>query len=203
MFDGDIDADLVARLIAEQFPQWADLPVSSVSLDGWDNRTFRLGRELAVRLPSHERYVAQMEKEHTWLPVLRGGLPLAIPEPVALGSPTDRFPRPWSIRRWIEGETATPERVADLGVFSADLAAFLAALHELDARTGPPPGPHSFFRGGPLHTYDAETRDGIAAMAPTADDARRMEAVWQRALSRTWTASSAKSASVRTLLARM
>ena len=33
-----INAQLVRRLIAAQFPQWADLPVTPVPLDGWDNR---------------------------------------------------------------------------------------------------------------------------------------------------------------------
>jgi len=47
-----IDAELARRLVARQFPQWADLPVTEVSRQGWDNRTFRLGTDLAVRLPS-------------------------------------------------------------------------------------------------------------------------------------------------------
>jgi len=48
----EISASLVRRLIAAQFPQWADLPVTPAMPQGWDNRTFRLGAELSVRLPS-------------------------------------------------------------------------------------------------------------------------------------------------------
>jgi len=81
----EITAEVAARLIAGQFPQWAELSVVPVGLNGWDNTTFRLGSELSVRLPSGEDYVAQVSKEHRWLPVLAGQLPLPIPEPVALG----------------------------------------------------------------------------------------------------------------------
>jgi aminoglycoside phosphotransferase (APT) family kinase protein len=79
-----ITAEVAARLVAGQFPQWAGLLVAPVGLSGWDNMTFRLGRELSVRLPSGEDYAAQVTKEHRWLPVLAGQLPLPVPEPVAL-----------------------------------------------------------------------------------------------------------------------
>ena len=76
----EIDATLVKQLIRTQFPQWAELPVASIENGGWDNRTFRLGDSMSVRLPSALRYVAQVEKEHRWLPVLRPYLPLPIPD---------------------------------------------------------------------------------------------------------------------------
>jgi hypothetical protein len=38
-----ITAAVAARLVAEQFPAWADLPVVPVAESGWDNRTYRLG----------------------------------------------------------------------------------------------------------------------------------------------------------------
>jgi aminoglycoside phosphotransferase (APT) family kinase protein len=145
----EITAQVAARLVAGQFPQWAGLPVVPVGLNRWDNTTFRLGGELSVRLPSGEDYVPQVSKEHRWLPVLAGRLPLPIPEPVALGRPAAGFPRPWSVYRWIEGEPACLGRVADLAAFAADLAGFLAALYGIDADGGPPPGRHSAFRGGP------------------------------------------------------
>jgi len=100
----EITADVAARLVAAQFPQWAGLPVTPVMLDGWDNTTFRLGHELSVRLPSADSCIPQVGKEHRWLPVLARHLPLPIPEPVAMGCPGDGFPRPWSVYRWIAGE---------------------------------------------------------------------------------------------------
>ena len=112
--DVAIDADLVRRLIATQFPEWADLPVRPVEFGGWDNRTFHLGERMTVRLPSAVRYAPQVEKEHRWLPRLAPLLPLPIPVPLAMGRPAEGYPWHWSVCRWLEGETAAVERVADL-----------------------------------------------------------------------------------------
>src|SRR3984893_8846287 len=117
MDKADITPALVASLVAAQFPQWADLPVRPVELDGWDNTTYRLGEGMSVRLPSAARYTLQVRKEHRWLPILARRLPLPIPEPLAKGVPGCGFPRPWSVYRWLEGEPATGERLADPGEF--------------------------------------------------------------------------------------
>ncbi|MGW5673413.1 phosphotransferase, partial [Micromonospora sp. NPDC003776] len=101
-----IDPALVRRLVATQFPHWADLPVRPVATDGWDNRTFHLGDDMTVRLPSAAGYVPQVDKEDRWLPVLAPALPLEVPVPLARGEPGEGYPYPWSVRRWIEGETA-------------------------------------------------------------------------------------------------
>lgn len=182
---GDITPAVAARLVAAQFPQWADLPVVPVALNGWDNTTFRLGDELCVRLPSADAYVAQVGKEHRWLPILARQLPLPIPEPVAMGRPGGGFPRPWSIYRWIEGDHASVDRIANLTVFAADLAGFLAALYAIDASGGPPPGMHNFFRGGPVDTYDAQSRGSIQRLADELDAEAATE-VWDAALASTW-----------------
>jgi aminoglycoside phosphotransferase (APT) family kinase protein len=176
---------VVSRLVADQFPQWADLAVSLVALDGWDNTTFRLGEHLSVRLPSADPYVAQVDKEHKWLPKLASQLPLPIPEPLAKGAPGDGFPRPWSVYRWLAGEHATVERVSDLSRFATDLADFLAALYEIDPAGGPAAGAHSFFRGGPVRTYDDETRATIAALNGEIDADAATE-VWEAALAARW-----------------
>jgi len=146
------------------FPQWAALPVEPVEVDGWDNRTFRLGARMTVRLPSAARYAPQVEKEHRWLLKLAPLLPLPIPVPLAKGVPGEGYPDPWSVYRWIEGEPATVGRIADLVEFATALADFLTALQRIDPAGGPPPGRHNFFRGGPLMVYDAETRQAIAAL---------------------------------------
>ena len=59
-----IDTFLVRRLIASQFPQWEELSIDPVATSGWDNRTFHLGKNKSVRLPSAAEYELQMEKEH-------------------------------------------------------------------------------------------------------------------------------------------
>lgn len=181
----DIDVTLVRRLISSQFPRWADLPIRPCELGGWDNRTFHLGDQMTVRLPSAERYVAQVKKEHCWLPKLAPLLPLPIPVPLALGAPARDYPWPWSVYRWLNGETASPERVADLPRFAVELARFLMALQRIDVTGGPPPGPHNFSRGGPLVTYDGETRQAIETLDDEVDTAA-VTAVWEAALATTW-----------------
>jgi aminoglycoside phosphotransferase (APT) family kinase protein len=180
-----ITAALVSELITEQFPQWRDLPVAPVELDGWDNTTFRLGDDMLARLPSADCYSLQVEKEQRWLPVLARQLPLPIPSPLVRGEPSAAFPRPWSIYRWIPGRPAVPERVADLCGFAVALADFLAALYRVDPADGPPPGEHNFMRGGSVATYDRQTKDAIAALGDRIDGRAATDA-WQAALEATW-----------------
>ena len=181
----NIDADLARRLLARQFPEWSDLPIEPVTPRGWDNRTFRLGAHLLLRLPSAEAYAAQVEKEQRWLPRLAPLLPQAIPAPVAIGAPGDGYPWPWSVYEWLEGEPASTARIADPVRLAADLAKFLGALHRIDAWDGPPPGFHNFGRGGPPTVYDAETRRAIAALDGVID-AAAATAVWEAAVAAPW-----------------
>lgn len=180
-----IDASLVRRLVSTQFPQWAHLPIRPVELGGWDNRTFHLGDRMTVRLPSAAAYALQVEKEHHWLPRLAPHLPLPIPVPLAMGQPADGYPWHWSVYRWLDGEVASIECIADLRQFAIDLAEFLVALYRIDATGGPPPGPQNFYRGGSLTVYDDETRQAIAALEG-AIDTKAATAVWEAALAATW-----------------
>lgn len=180
-----MDAELVASLIREQFPEWADRAVVPVEPGGWDNRTFRLGQDLLVRLPSHARYVPQVEKEQRWLPVLASKLPLAIPTPVAMGQPGNGYPWPWSIYRWLEGSTASASTRIDRDDFARELARFLRALQSIETAGAPIAGEHNFFRGGPVSTYDAETCDALAALSDRID-LTRATAIWQAALASQW-----------------
>jgi aminoglycoside phosphotransferase (APT) family kinase protein len=180
-----VDAALVGRLVSEQFPHWAELPVRPVDEGGWDNRTFHLGDRMTVRLPSGEGYALQVAKEQRWLPVLGPLLPLEIPAPLGSGRPGAGYPYPWSIYGWIDGQTARAERIDDLTRFATDLANFLCALRGVDASGGPAAGRHSAWRGAPLSTYDAETRaaiekhrDGLPVDVVTT--------IWQDALDATW-----------------
>jgi aminoglycoside phosphotransferase (APT) family kinase protein len=182
-----IDAALVRRLVADQFPQWGRLPVRPVDVDGWDNCTFKLGDDLSVRLPSSASYVDQVGKEQRWLPVLAAHLPLPIPSPVAIGVPADDYPFPWSVYRWLAGQSADAGRIEDPVEFAATLAGFLNALYRVDPSGGPEPGLHNFFRGGPLATYDDDTRqaiDRLGGQIPT----DQVTEVWEAALAAPWDA---------------
>jgi aminoglycoside phosphotransferase (APT) family kinase protein len=176
-----IDAELVRRLLASQFPQWAELPVTPVEVDGWDNRTYRLGDDLTVRLPTAEGYAPAVEKEHRWLPVLAPSLPVPVPVPLALGAPGEGYPFHWSVRRWLDGRTASPDRVDDLPGFAVSIADFIRALHRVDASDGPQAGAHSFYRGASPGHYDDGTRRALAALEGHVDTARAA-AVWEDAL---------------------
>ena len=180
-----IDAALARRLVDRQFPEWAGLEIAPVDHGGWDNRTFRLGPELTVRLPTGAWYAEQVEKEQRWLPVLAKQLPLPIPAPVARGEPDDGFPYPWSVYRWLEGAPAMTAAVADLESFASDLAAFLNALARVDATGGPAPGRHNFFRGGPLATYAEETEQAVARLGAEVPVAA-VERVFADAMATTW-----------------
>ena len=177
----DIDEALIGRLVAAQFPQWSGLPVEVVRPFGTDNANYRLGDGLVARLPRIERATSALDKEVRWLPVLAPLLPLAIPVPVAAGEPGEGYPFAWSVYTWLEGEPATPERIADPDQAATDLAQFMIALQRVDALGGPPPGRHNAFRGVPLVRRDESARASIAALSSTSD-VGAVTAAWEAAL---------------------
>lgn len=173
-----IDAPLVRRLLAAQFPDWADLPVERVPSAGTDNAIYRLGDGMAVRLPRIQWATGQVEREHRWLPQLAPQLPLDIPTQLAMGTPAEGYPWNWSVYRWLEGENATRDRIVDLGQAAADLARFIAALQRIDPTGGPREGRS---RGVPLAERDGATRDAIAALQGMLDTGA-VTSLWEEAL---------------------
>jgi aminoglycoside phosphotransferase (APT) family kinase protein len=177
----DIDATLVRRLLFEQFPHWADLPIAPVLPMGTDNALYRLGDDMVVRLPRRARDGIVLEKERRWLPKLAPQLPLAVPVPLAEGEPSDTFPLVWSVYSWLRGENATLERLTDMSRAALDLAQFVAALQRIDPADGPRPGEHNSFRGAPVAARDEATRSAIASLGSSIDD-RTVVNVWEAAL---------------------
>ena len=170
------DAALVGRLIATQFPQWAGLPITPVPSAGTDNALYRLGNDLAVRLPRIAGATGQIARERRWLPRLARHLPLAIPAPLALGAPGAGYPWPWAVYRWLDGENATLDRLADPGAVALTLAEFIAALRRIDPTDGPPSP-----RGGPLAPRDRAVRAALAASRDFFDTDAALVA-WEAAL---------------------
>jgi len=170
-----IDTGLVRRLVAAQFPQWAELAVVSVAKSGVDNATYRLGDGMLVRLPRLPRWGGQVEREQRWLPRLAPHLPLPVPVPIAQGEPADGYPFPWSVYGWLDGEDASPERIKDLRQAAVDLAEFFAALQRIDAAGGPPPEWSNGFRGTDFADerdsaiVESRIRDKIAALEGLVD----------------------------------
>lgn len=172
----DTDASLVRRLLSAQFPQWADLRIARVESAGTDNAIYRLGDDMAVRMPRIHWATAGVEDTHEWLPRLAPLLPLAVPVPIAKGMPGEGYPWDWAIVSFIEGEIATTERIADLRQAAIDLAQFAAALHRIDLPGGPPAG-----RGDPLASRDETVRDAIASLRGMLDTGAVI-AAWEAAV---------------------
>lgn len=167
----EIDEMLVDRLLREQFPEWADLPLQRIEPSGTVNAVFRLGNRLAVRLPRREGSARTRGKEIDWLPRLAPLLPVEIPIPIGQGLPSDGYPWAWEIHTWVQGETLPVEEL-DVIQAARDLAALVGALQRVSPE-GAPPG-----RGIPLAERDKEIRYWLSRF----DGDAAATAAWRRAL---------------------
>ncbi|MBM3263696.1 MAG: aminoglycoside phosphotransferase family protein [candidate division Zixibacteria bacterium] len=162
--EADTDVSLVRRLLAAQFPQWADLGIHPVSSAGTDHALYRIGDDLVARFPRIHGAVGQIDVERRWLPYLAPHVPLAIPLLLAKGDPGQGYPYPWAVYRWIEGESVAFEDIADPNHAAVGLAHFITALQRVDTMGGPLPGPDDCARGKPLAPRDKHTREAIRAL---------------------------------------
>lgn len=166
---------MVRALLRDQHPDLADLELRDVN-GGWDNQQWRLGDELAVRLPRTQRAPELLCREQKWLPLLAQRLPLPTPVPVRVGQPSALFEHLWTVARWVDGTPADLRPITDPR--SADLlATFLSALHQ-DASAD---APTSTTRGIPI----AEVHAQVQGMFDVIADHRHAGAardVWQNAL---------------------
>lgn len=176
-----LDTARVRRLIAGQFPEWADREITPLISAGTDNAIYRLGEDLAVRLPLRESAVPQTAKEQQWLPRLAPHLPLAIPAPVGAGVAAEGYPWSWSVCRWLDGEDAASAEAIDLDGAASDLGGFLAALRAIDAAGGPRAGRGNHGRGVPLAFLDERVRGDVAQLDGEIDVAATLSA-WDQAL---------------------
>jgi aminoglycoside phosphotransferase (APT) family kinase protein len=184
----ETDEAVVRRLLEEQFPQWARLPIERVPSSGTDNALYRLGPDLVVRLPRIHWAAGAIDKELRWLPQLARRLPVSIPVVLAKGEPAESFPWTWGIYSWLEGENPRLDGAAGDGAAHArDLAAFVTAVQALDLADGPPAR-----RGRPLReAQDEPVRAALAELRPLGlIDVDAAEAAWDEALAALpWTGS--------------
>lgn len=178
----DIDTGLVRRLLADECPQWAHLPLARVASSGTDNALFRLGDSMAVRLPRIDWAARMVEKEHRYLAKLAPHLPLPIPTPLAKGRPAHGYPWQWTVVPWLDGANAFDSPVTDLTQAAADLARFVRALRQIDASDGPGFGVHNAGRGEPLRNRDAAVRAALKQLDGMIDT-RAAQAAWEESLS--------------------
>jgi aminoglycoside phosphotransferase (APT) family kinase protein len=176
--DAVTDAALVRRLLARQFPQWRDLPITPVRSSGTDHHIYRLGEGLSARLPRIGRATAQAATEARWLPWLAPQLPLALPVPVATGRPDVGYPFDWAVHEWLPGVPAD-RTLRDLGRAAVDLAGFVTALWATDTAGSAPRVPGA--RGGPLAERDDAVHSAIDALGERIDGPRTRRC-WQRSL---------------------
>jgi len=179
--DFEVDAELAARLVAAQFPGWAHLPVRPVPSSGTANALFRLGEDLVLRFPRTQSAILAVTKEQAWLPRLARHLGLAVPVPVAQGSPEAGYRWPWSVYGWLQGDDLWTHAIGDLHQAAVDLAGFITRLQAVDAAEGPAPGRHNSHRGEPLVGRDPLVRKAIVELGERID-ARTLTREWEIAL---------------------
>lgn len=181
----DVDQSLVRQLVDAQFPQWAELALQPVASTGTDNAIYRLGADMAVRLPRIHWAMPQVAKEFQWLPLLAAHLPVAVPVPLAKGKPGLGYPFPWLISSWLDGQDLEHGPLEDIGQLARDVAGFVVALQAIDPSGGPTAGN----RGRDLFSQDEPTRMAIRRLEGVIDVDRAM-AVWEAALAASpWVAS--------------
>lgn len=152
----EIRPPAVRRLLRQQFPQWRELAVRAVSSTGTVNAIFRIGDGLAARFPLRSQdpgqVLAALTAEAAAMRELSAVATVPVPEPVAIGEPAAGYPLPWSIQTWVRGRDADTEDPAGAPAFATDVAAFIAAMRQVDTRGRRFDG-HG--RGGHLPDHDA------------------------------------------------
>jgi aminoglycoside phosphotransferase (APT) family kinase protein len=168
MHVGEVETDvgLVRRLLAEQFPQWTELPIRPVESYGTDHDIYRLGDGLSARLPRIEWATGQATREAKWLPRLAPHLPLGVPVQLAMGEPAEGYPFEWSVYEWLPGENANGT-IDDLERAALDLAAFVTALRAIDTSDAHRRSRGS--RGAPLAELDEVVRRSIDELGDRID----------------------------------
>ena len=183
----DITVDLARKLIVDQFPEYVHLNISEVEKQGHDNRTFRLGEDMLIRMPTAESYALKVPKEQALLPKLATCLTINIPTPIKMGKPSKSYPYPFSIYKWLEGVSINLLPLDDkcLEQLAFDLAKFLNELESIDHIEGPQPGQHNWWRGDHPSVYDQGVREQIAKISNIIDGEKAIQ-LWERACQTRW-----------------
>jgi aminoglycoside phosphotransferase (APT) family kinase protein len=161
----EVTADLVRRLLADQHPDLARLPVEFLA-NGWDNAMFRLGTELAARMPRRKLGAAIIEHEQRWLPKLAPRLPLPVPYPERTGHSALGYPYSWSVVPFLRGAPAADSPSLDLApddlaAMAVAIGGFLGALHV----PAPQDAPVNQVRGVPLASRAAAFAKNLAVLS--------------------------------------
>jgi aminoglycoside phosphotransferase (APT) family kinase protein len=179
--------DLARKLIAEQFPEYASLPIVDVEKQGHDNRTYRLGDHMLIRMPTAADYAVKVPKEQELLPGLAKRLSVSIPAPIKMGKPSEDYPHPFSIYKWLPGKSINLLMLIDQEKeqLAFDLAKFLKELQAITDIEGPGPGQHNWWRGDHVSVYDKGAREQIAELTEMIDAGQALS-LWDQACATRW-----------------
>lgn len=182
-----LNPDLARKLIAEQFPEYSSLPIVDVEKQGHDNRTYRLGDHMLIRMPTAADYALKVPKEQELLPQLAKRLSVNIPAPIKMGNPSADYPYPFSIYKWLSGKSINLLTLIDQEKeqLAFDVAKFLKELQAITDVEGPEPGQHDWWRGDHVSVYDKGAREQIAELAEIIDATKAL-ALWDQACATRW-----------------
>ncbi|MBS0236407.1 MAG: aminoglycoside phosphotransferase family protein [Proteobacteria bacterium] len=182
-----ITLELARKLIAAQFPQYAHLPISEVEKQGHDNRTYRLGSDMLIRMPTDEAYALKVPKEQELLPKLANHLSTTIPEPIKMGSASADYPYPFSIYKWQPGRSLnlTTLSAEEMEQLAFDVSRFLKELQAITGINGPIPGQHNWWRGDHVCVYDKGAHEQIAKLGEIINNKKALD-LWNKACATKW-----------------
>lgn len=182
-----ITPELAKKLIATQFPEYAGLKVTEIEQQGHDNRTYRIGSDMLIRMPTADSYALKVPTEQTLLPKLAKHLSIPIPAPIKMGIPSADYSYPFSIYKWLEGRSANHVILDDKSLESIafELATFLQELQSITDVEGPGPGQHNWWRGDYVSVYNSGAREQISNLAEIIDGNGALE-LWERACAAKW-----------------
>ncbi len=182
-----LSPDLARKLIAEQFPEYSHLPITDVEKQGHDNRTYRLGDHMLIRMPTAADYALKVPKEQELLPKLAKRLSVSIPAPIKMGKPSANYPYPFSIYKWLPGKSINLLTLTDQDKeqLAFELVKFLKELQAITDVEGPEPGQHNWWRGDHVSVYDKGAREQIAELAEITDAVQAL-ALWEQACATKW-----------------
>lgn len=179
---------IIQKLISSQFPELSQLSIREIDRQGHDNRTYRLGDEMLIRLPTMDCYFLAVEKEQKYLPLIKRYITADIPVPLKMGSPSELYPYQFSIYKWLEGKPLnTIDFDDELAINLAyELSQFLNELRSINNIPGPLPGQHNWWRGDHVSVYDEGFREQIKKLSGILDQ-NQLLTLWERACKTKWT----------------
>ena len=137
-----VDEPLARRLIREQFPEVAARDLRLLG-EGWDNVVWLVDEEWVFRFPRRAMVIPGLRNEIDYLPRLAPLLPLAVPVPTLVGSPSDDFGWPFFGAPFLPGRELAEARLdAEARIaLGAPLATFLRTLHTIELEVDLPVDP--------------------------------------------------------------